>query len=220
MDGGFPSEAGQPFGGDQRERFRGTAENAKTKMCLRWEAGNCRFGERCNFAHGEHELRRLPPRSGGGAPSPGRGYGRGGEGPGGGGAPYYGGAPGGYGGGPGRGGGQFNGGFERPQYGGGYGGAPGYGGGIGGGMGSGMGMGGYAGGLAPPGGAGGGYGMQQQQHGGGEQGWGGGPAQGFPVAGTGDWTQYTAEDGQKYYHNHVSGETVWDAPAGWQPMHG
>ena len=155
-------------GSESHNRFRGTAENAKTKLCLRWEAGNCRcgpltlprtspprgtllartptptagvhrceassgsrdglrgldqapisvpvwrqllrhqssltnlriaitppgcfrsnpwpgphapplypltqalratfcphrFGERCNFAHGEHELRRLPPRSG------------------------------------------------------------------------------------------------------------------------------------------------------------
>jgi hypothetical protein len=26
-------------------------------------SGDCRFGDRCNFAHGEHELRSLPPRS-------------------------------------------------------------------------------------------------------------------------------------------------------------
>eukprot|EP01024_Parvocaulis_polyphysoides_P016758 TRINITY_DN1744_c0_g2_i1.p1 TRINITY_DN1744_c0_g2~~TRINITY_DN1744_c0_g2_i1.p1 ORF type:complete len:270 (+),score=41.63 TRINITY_DN1744_c0_g2_i1:207-1016(+) len=38
--------------------FRGTPENAKTKMCMRWMAGDCRFGDRCNFAHGETELRR------------------------------------------------------------------------------------------------------------------------------------------------------------------
>jgi len=25
-------------------------------------SGDCRFGDRCNFAHGEHELRSLPPR--------------------------------------------------------------------------------------------------------------------------------------------------------------
>lgn len=29
----------------------------------RWQEGNCRFGNRCNFAHGEAELRGLPPRS-------------------------------------------------------------------------------------------------------------------------------------------------------------
>lgn len=26
--------------------------------CRRWKSGHCRFGERCNFAHGELELRR------------------------------------------------------------------------------------------------------------------------------------------------------------------
>ena len=63
-------------------------------------AGECRFGERCNFAHGEHELRNLPPRDdfgAGVAPGAGAGRGRGyGAAPRGG----YGGrgAPGGYGG--------------------------------------------------------------------------------------------------------------------------
>jgi hypothetical protein len=28
-----------------------------------WATGDCRFGDRCNFAHGEHELRALPPRT-------------------------------------------------------------------------------------------------------------------------------------------------------------
>eukprot|EP01025_Chloroclados_australasicus_P015389 TRINITY_DN1736_c0_g1_i1.p1 TRINITY_DN1736_c0_g1~~TRINITY_DN1736_c0_g1_i1.p1 ORF type:complete len:305 (+),score=38.64 TRINITY_DN1736_c0_g1_i1:278-1192(+) len=42
--------------------FRGTPDNAKTKMCMRWSAGDCRFGDRCNFAHGERELRQLPRR--------------------------------------------------------------------------------------------------------------------------------------------------------------
>merc|ERR1711865_489668 len=37
--------------------FRGTAENAKTKLCMRWANGECRFGDKCNFAHGENELR-------------------------------------------------------------------------------------------------------------------------------------------------------------------
>lgn len=50
-------------------------ENAKTKICLRWLAGNCTYAERCNFAHGEEELRTLPPRSPNGR---GRGRGRGG----------------------------------------------------------------------------------------------------------------------------------------------
>lgn len=30
----------------------------------RWLAGDCRFGPRCNFAHGSHELRKIPPKPG------------------------------------------------------------------------------------------------------------------------------------------------------------
>ncbi|KAI8472248.1 MAG: hypothetical protein J3K34DRAFT_451520 [Monoraphidium minutum] len=86
MDGAFPSQRGQPFegapdsdgGAAARRGFRGTAENAKTKLCQRWANGDCRFGDRCNFAHGEHELRTLPPR---GEPGYGRGGGPGGYGP-------------------------------------------------------------------------------------------------------------------------------------------
>eukprot|EP00955_Chlamydomonas_euryale_P059856 357516-Chlamydomonas_euryale.AAC.16 len=99
--------------GRGRAGFRGTAENSKTKMCTRcglstgddrrpscsppapilwccvnlvrfaWLDGDCRFGDRCNFAHGEHELRQLPPRGafgGGGGVGVGRGGGRGGYG--------------------------------------------------------------------------------------------------------------------------------------------
>lgn len=65
----------------QRRGFRGTDENAKTKICMRWQNGNCRFGDRCNFAHGDQELRQLPPRSprgGGAGGGRGRGGGRGG----------------------------------------------------------------------------------------------------------------------------------------------
>lgn len=55
-------------------------------------SGDCRFGDRCNFAHGEQELRSLPPRDdfgrgrgGYGGPPPARGgYGGGGRGMGGG----------------------------------------------------------------------------------------------------------------------------------------
>lgn len=36
--------------------------------------GDCRFGDRCNFAHGEHELRQEP------AGGPGRGFGSPGRG--------------------------------------------------------------------------------------------------------------------------------------------
>ena len=45
--------------------------------------GDCRFGDRCNFAHGEHELRKMSDRDGGGPPmGPGGrgGYGNGGRG--------------------------------------------------------------------------------------------------------------------------------------------
>lgn len=124
MDGAFPSKQGQGFDngggygrGGERRGFRGTAENAKTKLCTRWQAGDCRFGDRCNFAHGEDELRALPPRDdfgrgrgGFGAP---RGGGYGGRG-----------APGAYGGGRGRG---YEGYGAQAYGGGGYGGYPGYG---------------------------------------------------------------------------------------------
>lgn len=91
MDGAFPSQDGRNFdsgspgmngGGRGRGRtgFRGTAENSKTKLCTRWLSGECRFGDRCNFAHGEHELRALPPRGGGYAGGGGRGGGRDGYG--------------------------------------------------------------------------------------------------------------------------------------------
>lgn len=63
-----------------RVGFRGTAENAKTRICQRWEAGNCRFGDRCNFAHGDEELRALPPRNLGGGGGRGRGRGEAGSG--------------------------------------------------------------------------------------------------------------------------------------------
>lgn len=33
----------------------------KTRMCNKWRGGSCPFGERCTYAHGQHELRRVPP---------------------------------------------------------------------------------------------------------------------------------------------------------------
>ncbi|BDA44874.1 probable mRNA decay activator protein ZFP36L1 at N-terminal half [Coccomyxa sp. Obi] len=33
----------------------------KTRMCHKWQEGRCTFGDRCNYAHGEAELRPLPP---------------------------------------------------------------------------------------------------------------------------------------------------------------
>ena len=29
----------------------------KTSLCRNWQNGNCRFGSRCQFAHGMHDLR-------------------------------------------------------------------------------------------------------------------------------------------------------------------
>ncbi|KAI7837705.1 hypothetical protein COHA_008498 [Chlorella ohadii] len=76
--GGAPGGRGAAGSADKpRVGFRGTAENAKTRICQRWEAGHCRFGDRCNFAHGDEELRSLPPR-GGGRGRGGRGGGEGG----------------------------------------------------------------------------------------------------------------------------------------------
>ena len=49
--------------------------NYKTRLCVRFEAGNCPFADKCHFAHGREELRdpsanreppRLRPRSEGG----------------------------------------------------------------------------------------------------------------------------------------------------------
>eukprot|EP01025_Chloroclados_australasicus_P038933 TRINITY_DN4018_c0_g1_i4.p3 TRINITY_DN4018_c0_g1~~TRINITY_DN4018_c0_g1_i4.p3 ORF type:complete len:317 (-),score=46.36 TRINITY_DN4018_c0_g1_i4:1871-2713(-) len=61
-DGPPPRNGGPPDIGGGRG-FRGTPENAYTKMCMRWMAGECRFGDRCNFAHSEAELRRSHPRA-------------------------------------------------------------------------------------------------------------------------------------------------------------
>lgn len=52
------------------------------RLCRRWKGGTCRFGSNCNFAHGEEELRRLPPRGeayGGGGLARGQGRFVGGE---------------------------------------------------------------------------------------------------------------------------------------------
>eukprot|EP00959_Pyramimonas_sp_CCMP1952_P382419 8013224-Pyramimonas_sp.AAC.2 len=83
--------------------FRGTAENAKTVLCTRFTSPEgCRFGDRCNFAHGDTELQPRRPRQdryGGGAPTSGNGAGAGGNGNG---APASNGAPAGAGAGSGR----------------------------------------------------------------------------------------------------------------------
>lgn len=213
MDGAFPSEKGQPFDalggaggygrGAPRRGFRGTAENAKTKLCTRWQQGDCRFGDRCNFAHGEDELRKLPPREDGGRFGGGRGRGPGGYG-------YSGrSGPGPYGRGPGRGG------YDDYGYGGygggaagGYGGAPSnYATGPGDRQAGGPGY--AAGGAAPDQSAG-------QRMGGGaaaDEVW---AANGYPVQGPNGWVMYKVkETGEPYYHNHRTNTTQWERPVDW-----
>ncbi|KAJ9506873.1 hypothetical protein QJQ45_020231, partial [Haematococcus lacustris] len=185
--------------------FRGTAENAKTRMCTRcaqrhltqpgasppvphqirtfpcgwyrrWLQGHCRFGEACNFAHGETELRALPPRSPDASDRQ-DSFGLGGRGRG---YPY-----------PGRGMGPSG----RTGRGPGYGmhGAPGYGGGYG--MEAGQGYGGQA--------------VASQQ----DEVW---ANSGFPTHGPNGWVMYKVkETGEEYYHNHKSNITQWDRPVEW-----
>eukprot|EP00887_Chlorella_sp_A99_P006417 scaffold3.g6417.t1 len=33
----------------------------KTRICNKWRAGICPYGDKCTYAHGEHELRYVPP---------------------------------------------------------------------------------------------------------------------------------------------------------------
>ncbi|KAL1196896.1 Zinc finger CCCH domain-containing protein 52 [Cardamine amara subsp. amara] len=46
----------QGFGGSEGKPHPGG--NFKTKLCERFSKGNCSYGDRCHFAHGEAELRR------------------------------------------------------------------------------------------------------------------------------------------------------------------
>lgn len=32
----------------------------KTRMCNKWRTGACPFGDKCTYAHGQHEIRRVP----------------------------------------------------------------------------------------------------------------------------------------------------------------
>lgn len=215
MDGAFPSQKGQSFeggygrGGDDGRGgrgFRGTAENAKTKLCTRWLQGDCRFGDRCNFAHGDHELRPLPPREGDDM-----GYDRGGAGRGYGPGPNrFMGGPGGPGGPGGRGGRGYG-----PQ--GGRGGYDSYY--QGGGGGRGYGQGGYPGQ--------GGYQEGPGGYGGGRGGGYPGPQatqlpqdtyaqSGHPVQGPNGWVMYRTKDtGEVYYHNYNTSVTQWERPSDW-----
>ncbi|KAK9904032.1 hypothetical protein WJX75_003065 [Coccomyxa subellipsoidea] len=206
MDGAFPSgtkgegfDAGAEYA-EQRKGFRGNAENAKTKLCMRWKNGHCRFGERCNFAHGEEELRKLPAR----------GNGFQGAGP-------YGGQS------------EYRGSFEGggyPQRSAGPGGFNSYGAGYSGGYGASFGNPGQGAGLGGP--AVGGYGSHPRENAnasnpgqrpGGINGradaWGGQVPAYAPVIGPEGWTEYRAADGQAYYYNHNTKENTWDKPPCW-----
>lgn len=117
---------------------------------IRWEAGNCRFGDRCNFAHGDDELRDLPARPPKPLSSSGRGRGRGRGGP----PPSY-----------------------RDSA------------------------------IGADNGANGSRDGDQQH-----SIW---VASGRPIKGPNNWTQYTSDTGEKYYHHSVTNETQWEAPPGW-----
>ena len=43
------------------QMMRGKAIYRTWSLCCRWQEGRCTFGERCNYAHGEADLRPLPP---------------------------------------------------------------------------------------------------------------------------------------------------------------
>eukprot|EP00658_Telonema_sp_P-2_P080739 TRINITY_DN8100_c0_g1_i7.p1 TRINITY_DN8100_c0_g1~~TRINITY_DN8100_c0_g1_i7.p1 ORF type:complete len:399 (+),score=40.84 TRINITY_DN8100_c0_g1_i7:438-1634(+) len=140
--GGFGGKGGHDMGGKGNSGGkggdRGPHPNFKSKLCKRFtESGHCTFGERCGFAHGDHDLRQAgtygavftSPGMGGndhGGPmggGPGGGYG----GPPGGHDGGYGGPPGGHDGGYGGPPGGHDGGYGGPPggHGGGYGGFPG-----------------------------------------------------------------------------------------------
>ncbi|KAG7674220.1 hypothetical protein Ndes2526B_g03977 [Nannochloris sp. 'desiccata'] len=139
----------------QRRGFRGTVENSKTKICMRWQNGECRFGDRCNFAHGDDELRQLPPREDSGSVrSAGHRQGE---------SDVERSAN--------RSQGVVRSGSERPAA------------------------------TSRP--------ANGKEH----SAW---VASGCPIRGPQGWTQYTAEDGEKYYHNSVSNVTQWEAPAEWK----
>ena len=50
--------------GDNRASNSGSPWNRKTRLCTKWcNTGSCPYGDRCNFAHGSHELKRLAASS-------------------------------------------------------------------------------------------------------------------------------------------------------------
>mmetsp|Transcript_37811 Transcript_37811/g.96650 ORF Transcript_37811/g.96650 Transcript_37811/m.96650 type:complete len:385 (-) Transcript_37811:223-1377(-) len=85
------STASTPASHQQKACTRSTRTEfafIKTRLCNNWMTGSCRFGDKCNFAHGESELRSADAAmlafssQGAGAPAPApRGGGSRGEGP-------------------------------------------------------------------------------------------------------------------------------------------
>lgn len=60
----FPGPMSQEAAIDESSRRPGSLNGQifhKTRLCVKWKEGYCHFGDRCNFAHGEHELRYVPP---------------------------------------------------------------------------------------------------------------------------------------------------------------
>lgn len=58
------SQQDQPEGDDEAEFLKNDKDSKqnlyKTELCRSWmEKGICRYGHKCQFAHGEHELRNL-----------------------------------------------------------------------------------------------------------------------------------------------------------------
>ena len=56
-----PAHYGLVAGSDQQARPRMGNVFFKTRVCNKWRNGCCPYGDRCTYAHGEHELRTLPP---------------------------------------------------------------------------------------------------------------------------------------------------------------
>lgn len=64
-----PGISPSPMGGDHahfQQPMMGGGRGStnvfyKTRMCNKWRGGSCPFGDRCTYAHGQHELRRVPP---------------------------------------------------------------------------------------------------------------------------------------------------------------
>eukprot|EP00891_Asterochloris_glomerata_P008101 jgi/Astpho2/8101/fgenesh1_pg.00120_%23_62_t len=60
-----PQPRPQIFEGiDENSRRPGSLNGSffhKTRMCQKWQEGSCTFGDRCHFAHGQQEIRKLPP---------------------------------------------------------------------------------------------------------------------------------------------------------------